>query len=155
MRRHVAEAFETKMFYGGLTYSSHPVSLAAALATIRVYEEDGLIERAARMGDVMRRHHEALAARHPSVGAHRNLGLFGILELVRRHEPYTPMTPFNGTSEEMKAIGRHLREHGLYTMIVNNAIHTNPPLCITEEQLADGFAIIDDALALADQAVAG
>jgi taurine--2-oxoglutarate transaminase len=155
MRRHVAEAFETKMFYGGLTYSSHPVSLAAALATIRVYEEDGLIERAARMGHVMRRHHEALAARHPSVGAHRNLGLFGILELVRRHEPYTPMTPFNGTSDEMKAIGRHLREHGLYTMVVNNAIHTNPPLCITEEQLAEGFAIIDGALDLADEAVAG
>jgi taurine--2-oxoglutarate transaminase len=107
------------------------------------------------MGHVMRRHHEALAARHPSVGAHRNLGLFGILELVRRHEPYTPMTPFNGTSDEMKAIGRHLREHGLYTMVVNNAIHTNPPLCITEEQLAEGFAIIDGALDLADEAVAG
>jgi taurine--2-oxoglutarate transaminase len=153
MRHHVAEAFETRMFYGGLTYSSHPVSLAAALATLGVYEEDGLIERAARMGEVMRRHHEALAARHPSVGAHRNLGLFGIIELVRTHDPFTPMTPFNGTSDEMKAIGRHLRDHGLYTMIVNNAIHTNPPLCITEEQLAEGFAIIDDALALADQAV--
>lgn len=155
MRRHVAEAFETKMFYGGLTYSSHPVSLAAALATIRVYEEDGLIEKAARMGEVMRRHHEALAATHPSVGAHRNLGLFGILELVRRHDPYTPMTPFNGTSQEMKAISKRLRDHDLYTMVVNNAIHTNPPLCISEEQLAEAFAIIDDALSLADQAVTG
>jgi taurine--2-oxoglutarate transaminase len=65
------------------------------------------------------------------------------------------MTAFNGTSDEMKAIGRHLREHGLYTMIANNGIHTNPPLCITEEQLAEGFAIIDDALDIADQAVTG
>jgi taurine--2-oxoglutarate transaminase len=76
MRHHIAEAFEDKMFYGGLTYSFHPVSVAAALATIRVYEEDGLIENAARLGPVMRRHHEALYAKHPSVGAFRNLGLF-------------------------------------------------------------------------------
>ena len=50
MRHHIAEFFEQKMFYGGLTYSSHPVSLAAALATIGVYEEDGLIDNAARLG---------------------------------------------------------------------------------------------------------
>ena len=155
MRHHIAEAFETKMFYGGLTYSSHPVSLAASLATIRVYEEDGLIENAARLGPVMQAQHERLAARHPSVGAHRNLGLFGILDLVRSHHPWTPLTPFNGTSDEMKAIGKSLRDGGLYTMIMNNSIHTNPPLCITEVQLAEGFEIIDRALDIADQAVTG
>ena len=153
MRHHIAEAFETKMFYGGLTYSSHPVSLAAALATIGVYEEDGLIERSARMGEVMRGHHEALAAKHPSVGAYRSLGLFGILDLVRSHDPWVPMTGFNGSSDEMKAIGKFLRQNGLYTMTPNNSIHTNPPLCITEEQLAEGFAIIDRALEIADEAV--
>ncbi len=153
MRPSVAEVFQDKMFYGGLTYSSHPVSLAAALATIGVYEEDGLIEHAAALGPVMRAHHERLAAKHPSVGAHRNLGLFGILDLVRSRDPWTPLTPFNGTSDEMKAIGKALREAGLYTMIANNSIHTNPPLCITEAQLADGFEIIDRALDIADQAV--
>ena len=153
MRAPIAEAFESKMFYGGLTYSSHPVSLAAALATIRVYEEDGLLEHTQRMDAVMRRHHEALAAGHPSVGAHRNLGLFGILDLVRTRDPWTPMTPFNGTSDEMKAVGGFLRKNGVYTMIANNSIHTNPPLCITEEQLAEGFAVLDQALDIADQAV--
>jgi taurine---2-oxoglutarate transaminase len=153
MRRPIAEFFDDRMFFGGLTYSSHPVSLAAALATISVYEEDGLIEHAARLDGVMRGHHERLAAKHPSVGAHRNLGLFGILDLVRSHDPWTPMTPFNGTSDEMKAVGAYLRQHGLYTMIANNSIHTNPPLCITEEELAGGFEIIDAALDLADQAV--
>src|SRR3954453_10800474 len=68
MRPQIAETLETKMFYGGLTFSSHPISLAASLATIDVYEEDDLIGNAARMGEVMRRHHEALAAKHPSVG---------------------------------------------------------------------------------------
>src|SRR6187401_683174 len=96
MRHHIAEFFDAKMFYGGLTYSSHPISLAASLATIRVYEEDGLIDRSARRGARMREHHERLAAKHPSVGAHRNIGLFGILDLVRTRDPWTPMTPFNG-----------------------------------------------------------
>jgi len=153
MRHGIAEAFETKMFYGGLTYSSHPVSLAASLATIGVYEADDLIGNAARLGPVMRAHHERLAAKHPSVGAYRNLGLFGIIDLVRSHDPWTPMTPFNGTSDEMKAIGRSLRQDGLYTMIANNSIHTNPPLCITEAQLAEGFDSIDRALDIADEAV--
>jgi taurine--2-oxoglutarate transaminase len=153
MRHHIAEHFETRMFFGGLTYSSHPISLAAALATLGVYEEDDLIGNAARLGPVMRSHHERLAAKHPSVGAHRSLGLFGIIDLVRSREPYEPLTPFNGTSDEMKAIGKALREAGLYTMIANNSIHTNPPLCITEDQLAEGFAIIDRALDIADEAV--
>jgi taurine--2-oxoglutarate transaminase len=153
MNHKIAKHFDTNFYYGGLTYSSHAISCAAALATIGVYEEDGLIENAARLDSVMRRHHEELAAKHPSVGAHRNLGLFGILDLVRSRDPWTPLTPFNGTSDEMKAIGRYFREHGLYTMIANNSIHTNPPLCITEEQLAEGFAIIDGALDIADQAV--
>jgi len=153
MRRHISDFFETHMYFGGLTYSSHAVSCAAALATIGVYEEDGLIENAARLDPIMRAHHRRLADRHPSVGAVRNLGLFGIIDLVRSRDPWTPLTPFNGTSDEMKAVGKALRDAGLYTMIANNSIHTNPPLCITDDQLAEGFEIIDRALEVADQAV--
>jgi taurine--2-oxoglutarate transaminase len=103
----------------------------------------------------MRGHHERLYERHPSVGAHRSLGLFGILDLVRSRDPYVPLTSFNGTSDEMKAIGRFFRDNGLYTMIANNSIHTNPPLVITEAELDEGFAIIDRALDIADRAVTG
>jgi taurine---2-oxoglutarate transaminase len=155
MRHHIAEAFETKMFYGGLTYSSHPVSLAAALATIRVYEEDGLVENAARMGVIQRDWHRRLAEKHPSVGASRGIGLFGVLEIVRRREPFTPMAAYNATSDEMKAIGKFFRDNGLYTFVANHMIHTNPPLCVTEAQLAEGFEIIDRALDISDQAVIG
>jgi taurine--2-oxoglutarate transaminase len=119
-----------------------------------VYEEDGLLDNSTRMGELLRQHHEHLASKHPSVGAHRSLGLFGILDLVRSRDPWTPMTPFNGTSDEMKAIGAYFREHDLYTFIANASIHTNPPLCITEGELAHGFEIIDAALAIADRAVA-
>src|SRR5258706_2861678 len=102
IRNPIANAVQPQMSFGGLTYSSHPVSLAAALATIRVYEEADLIGNPAGLRPGMRAHHEQLAAKHPSVGAHRNLGLFGILDLVRSRDPWTPLTPYNGTSDEMK-----------------------------------------------------
>src|SRR6187455_1169438 len=146
MRRKYAEHFTDKVFYGGLTYNSHPLACATALATIAVYEEEGLIERAARMGELMRTHHEQLAARHPSVGAARSLGLFGIIELVRDRSSMEPMAPFNGTSDEMVALGKRFREDGLYTFVRWNTFFTNPPLVITEEEMAEGFAIIDRAL---------
>jgi len=155
IRHGIAEHFSRNVFYGGLTYNSHPLGCAAALATIAVYEEDGLIDRARRMGERMRDHLAALQAKHPSVGATRNIGLFGIVELVRRHDPYTPMAAYNGTSDEMKAVGKSLRDQGLYTFVRWNAISTNPPLTISEDQLAEGFAIIDRALDLADPAVTG
>ena len=144
MRRKIADHFRDNVFYGGLTYNSHPLACACALATIAVYEEDGLIERAARM----RRADEAscsqdLAARHPSVGAVRSIGLFGIVELVRNRTTMEPMAPFNGTSPEMQALGKHFRNEGLYTFVRWNTFFTNPPLCITEAELREAFAIID------------
>ena len=153
MRRQIADAFEDKAFGGGLTYNSHPMGCATALAVIDVYEQDGLIERARRMGEVMRGHMVRLKEKHPSVGAHRNIGLFGILELVRDRETYEPMAPYGGLSDEMKAIGAHFREHGLFTFIRFNTIHCNPPLTISEEEMAEGFEIIDAALDLADKGV--
>jgi taurine--2-oxoglutarate transaminase len=154
MRRKIAQHFDKNVFSAGLTYNSHPMGCAAALATIRVYEEDGLIERAARMGQVMKRHHDALYQKHPCLGATRNIGLFGILELVKSREPYQPFTPYNGAAPEMQAIARHLRASGLYTFVRWNTIMTNPPLCISEEELAEGFRIIDEALTETDRALA-
>jgi taurine--2-oxoglutarate transaminase len=153
MRPHVAAHFEDHVYWGGLTYNSHPLALAAALATIGVYEEDGLIENSRKMGEVMRHHHQELQRGHASVGLTRNLGLFGVLELVRSPKTMEPMAPFNGTSEEMKAVASHLDERGLFVFVRWNQVMTNPPLCINEEQLAEGFAIIDEALEIADRAV--
>lgn len=153
MRHHIAQHFQDKVFYGGLTYNSHPMGCAAALATIRVYEEDRLLENARRMGDVMKGLLAELASHHPSVGAVRSLGLFGIVELVRNRSTREPMAPFNGSSEEMVALGKFFREQGLYTFVRWNTFFTNPPLCITEQELREGFAIIDRGLQGADKAV--
>jgi len=153
MRRHIADHFEKNVFYGGLTYNSHPLACAAALATIAVYEQDGLIENARRMGQVLSGMLEELQGRHPSVGATRNIGLFGIVELVRNAETREPMAPFNGTSPEMQALGKFFREEGLYTFVRWNTFFTNPPLCITEDEMREAFAIIDKGLAITDRAV--
>ena len=153
MRRHIADHFQNNVFWGGLTYNSHPLACAAGLATIAVYEEDNLIENAKRMGDVMRGMLEDLQSRHPSVGATRNIGLFGLVELVRNRETMEPMAPFNGTSPEMKELGNFFRQEGLYTFVRWNYFFTNPPLCITEAELKDAFAIIDRALEITDRAV--
>ena len=155
MRRSIADAFQDRVFYGGLTYGSHPVGCAAALATIAVYEEDGLIERARARGALMKGLMAEMEARHPSVGASRSIGLFGAIELVRDRKTRQPMAPFNGTSEEMAALARFFRQEGLYTMLRWNSFFTNPPLIISEAELREAFEIIDRGLALTDRAVRG
>jgi taurine--2-oxoglutarate transaminase len=153
LRQPIADTFKDKPFPGGLTYSSHPLACAAALATLAVYEEDDLIARAARTGTLMADLLADLAARHPSVGAVRSIGLFGIIELVKNRETRAPMAPFNGTSPEMAALGTFFREEGLFTFVRWNYFFTNPPLSITEAELREGFAIIDRGLTIADRAV--
>jgi taurine---2-oxoglutarate transaminase len=153
MRRNIARHFDNNVFYGGLTYNSHPMGCAAALATIRVYEEDNLIENSRKMGAIMKTLGAELQAKHPSVGAVRSIGLFGIVELIRDRKTRQPMAPFNGTSEEMTALGKFFRENGLYTFVRWNTFFTNPPLCINENQLREAFAIIDKGLEITDRAV--
>jgi len=155
MRHHIAKYFQDQVFYGGLTYNSHPMGCAAALATIRVYEDDHLIENARRMGQSLKQLLSELASRHPSVGAVRSIGLFGLVELIRNRKTREPMAPFNGGSEEMAALRAFFLEHGLYTFVRWNTFFTNPPLCISEKELREGFAIIDRGLEAADKAVVG
>jgi taurine--2-oxoglutarate transaminase len=154
MTDRIAAHFAEKVYYGGLTYSAHPVSCAAAIAAVGVLRDDDLVGNAARLGPVMASLHADLKARHPSVGAVRNIGLFGIVELIRDRKTREPMAPFNGSSPEMAALDARLKADGLYTMQHWDGFFTNPPLCITEEQLREGFAIIDRALEVTDAVVA-
>jgi taurine--2-oxoglutarate transaminase len=146
LRRPIAEHFRERVFMGGLTYNSHTLACAAALATLQVYEDDDLIGNARRQGRVMTGLLNDLAARHPIVGAARNIGLFGIVELVKDQTSKAPLAPFGGTSDEMKKLGTIFREEGLYTFVRWHTFFTNPPLCITEAELREGFDIIDTAL---------
>jgi taurine---2-oxoglutarate transaminase len=153
MRRRIADHFRDNVFFGGLTYNSHPLACACALATITVYEEDKLIDRAAQTGAVLKALLTELEGRHPCVGAVRSIGLFGVVELVRNRTTMEPMAPFNGTSVEMQSLGRFFRNEGLYTFVRWNTFFTNPPLTITEAELREAFAIIDKGLCDLDRLV--
>jgi len=155
MRTEIAEYFNERVYQGGLTYNSHPISLAAAIANIRVMQEDHLIEHAASMGPVLHRMLTDLGEQHPSVGEVRSIGLFGIIELVRDRQTRQPMAPFNGSSPEMTALRKYMLDHGLYIYTHWHTLLVIPSLIIDEEQLKEGFAILDEALAITDKAATG
>jgi len=146
MRHAIAEHFKTNVFWGGLTYNSHPLGCAAALATLKVYEDDDLINRAKARGKFLTGLLEGLYDRHQIVGATRNIGLFGIVELVKNRASMEPLSPFNTMTEPMKQLAKFFREEGLYTFVRWNTFFTNPPLTVTEEELTHGFDIIDRGL---------
>ncbi len=146
MRRGIADHFKEKVFYGGLTYNSHPLACATALATLQVYEDDRLIDNARRMGTVMKELMAALQAKHAIVGEVRSIGLFGVVELVKDRRSMEPLAPFNGTSEPMNRLRKIFRDEGLYTFVRMNYFFANPPLTITDEELRHGFDIFDRAL---------
>jgi len=152
MRADLAEFFNDRVYQGGLTYNAHPISLAAAIANIHVLKEDGLIERAQAMGKVLHRLLADLGEKHPSVGDARSIGLFGVLELVRDRETKEPLAPFNGASPEMSAIKKVILDQGLFVYTHWHTILIVPPLIISEDQLRDGFSVLDQALEIADGA---
>ncbi|MGZ7078241.1 MAG: aminotransferase class III-fold pyridoxal phosphate-dependent enzyme [Thermoanaerobaculia bacterium] len=155
MSDRIASYFDKNVFYGGLTYNAHPMSLAAAEACLQVMKEDDTMAHTQRVGRVMSELHAQMKAKHPSVGDVRSIGLFGVLELVRNRRTKEPMAPYNGTSPEMQKLGAFFREKGMYVFVNWNNLFTNPPLCITEEQLRDAFKVIDAALEITDAAVTG
>jgi taurine--2-oxoglutarate transaminase len=153
MKPEIAAAFNDTPFESGLTYTSHPISLAAAIANIDVMREDQIVEHAAAMGPVLKRMLTDLGEGHASVGEVRNIGLFGILELVKDRKTKEPMAPWNGSSPEMNALRKYCLDHGLYLYTHWHTVLIIPPLIITEEELKEGFDVLDKALELTDQVV--
>ncbi len=153
MKPQIAAAFNDQVFESGLTYTSHPISLAACIANIRVMQEDHIIENAAAMAPVLHKLLADLGETHPSVGEVRSIGLFGILELVKDRQTKEPMTAWNSSSPEMAALRKFCLEQGLYIYPHWHTVLIIPPLIITEEQLKEGFKILDKALEITDRAV--
>ncbi len=153
MKPEIAAAFNERVFEGGLTYTSHPISLAAAVANIQVMKEDRIVEHAAAMGPVLKRMLSDLGEAHPSVGEVRSIGLFGVLELVKNRATKEPMAPWNSTSPEMMAFRQYCLDHGLFLYTHWHTVLILPPLIIDEAQLQEGMEILDRALEITDQAV--
>ena len=152
MKPEIAAAFDEQVFESGLTYPSHPISLAAALANISVIKEDVLVERAAGMGSVLRRMLTDLGETHRSIGEVRSIGLFGVIELVKDRKTKEPMTPWNESSAEMAALKKYCADHGVFLYTHWHTVLIIPPLIINEDQLKEGMNVLDKALAITDKA---
>ncbi|WP_200305801.1 aspartate aminotransferase family protein [Streptomyces adelaidensis] len=151
----VAETFARRPYPGGLTYSGHPLACAAAVATIGVMADEGVVTNAAALGaSLIGPGLRELAERHPSVGEVRGVGMFWALELVRNRETREPLVPYNATGEAgapMLAFGAAARAQGLWPFINMNRTHVVPPCNITEAEAKEGLAALDAALAVTDE----
>src|SRR3954468_15780801 len=143
-----------KPFAGGLTYSGHVLACASAVASIEAFKEEGIVENSAAMGEYLATELPKLAERHPSIGDVRGKGLFWGLELVKDRGTREPLVPFNAAGADaapVVALGKAAMERGLYLFVHWNVVMIAPPLTITREELDDGLAMLDAALAVADQ----
>lgn len=154
VRDPIAQHFRDNVYSGGLTYNSHPVCLAAAEAAVRVLIDEKMVENAARLEGVMRAEMERLRETHPSVKGGRCIGLFGMVE-IQKNAKGELIAPYNGSHPAMNKLAAYFRANGLFTFVRWNNFMTNPPLCITEDELRQGFAIIDRGLAITDEAFEG
>jgi len=150
----IASKFENQALPLGMTYSAHPVCCAAAMATIDIYEEDGLVNNAAEMGSYLESRVELLKEKHPSIGEFRNTGLLGCFELVKNRETKEPVTPWNASPKDMEATNRmaaRIRELGMFTFVRWNWIFVAPPLNITKREIDEGLKTISAAISIADE----
>ena len=149
----IAAKYDDAMLPLGLTYSAHPVCCAAALETLKIYEDEKLIANAAAMGKYIDSEMERFKQKHPSIGDWRNTGLLGCIELVKNRKTKMPMAPFNAKPDEMivmNKVAAKIRELGMYTFVRWSYVFIAPPLIITKEQVDEGLAIIREAISIAD-----
>ncbi|MFE7132734.1 aspartate aminotransferase family protein [Streptomyces sp. NPDC057638] len=155
----IAATFDQRPYPGGLTYSGHPLACAAAVATIRVMEEESIVERAAWLGEqVLGPGLRDLAERHPSVGEVRGLGAFWALDLVRDRATREPLVPYNASGQDnapMAAFAAACKAEGLWPFVNMNRTHVVPPCTLTEEEAKEGLTALDRALSVADTFTTG
>lgn len=150
----IAAKFENTPMMIGLTYNAHPVALAASLAVINIYESDKLIENTRKMSTYLESKIEEMRSKHPSMGAFRNTGLLGCLDILKNKTTGELIAPYNAGGEDLKVtnlIAAKVRELGLYTFVRWGYIFIAPPLCINEKEIDEGLAIISQALSIADE----
>jgi taurine--2-oxoglutarate transaminase len=148
LSRELADRLDDQVLGTGLTYCGHPLACAAGVAAIDAYREDGLVERSRRLGPVLRRHLERLAARHPVIGDVRGChGLFGVLELVRDRATREPLAPWPQVAPALAALLAEALATGVSFGSRGNLVLIAPPLVIEEHELETSLALLDDLLA--------
>jgi len=129
------------------------------VASINIFEEEGVIDHARHLGrDIIGPALAKLKDKHPSVGDVRGLGVFWAIELVKDRATREPLVPFNAAGEAnapMVELIAACKAKGLWPFTHFNRMHVVPPLVITDQEMRDGLAIIDEALNVADSYYTG
>jgi taurine---2-oxoglutarate transaminase len=153
--RKIADTYKERVFPGGLTYSGHPLACASIVASIGIFKEEKIVENARRLGmDVIGPELQKIAAKHPSVGEVRGLGVFWCIELVRDRKTREPLVPFNASGADAKPMGEVMaacKAGGVWPFAHFNRLQVTPPCTTTDAEAREGLAAIDKALEAADK----
>jgi len=148
----ISEYFDNNTLMCGLTYNAHPLSCAAGIATLEVYEEEKLIENSKAMGKILGELLEGIKDKHPSVGDVRYIGLFSAVELVKDKTTREALVPYGKDPEKiMPRIIGMLKEKGFSTFSHENNIMIAPPLIIKEAELRESIGIFDKVMCFVDE----
>ena len=144
----IAATFNDRVFPGGLTYSGHPLATAAAVATIDVMTEEKMVENAAAIGEiVIKPLLQELMAKHKVIGEVRGKGVFWALDLVTDRATRAPLAPYGASSPAMNELVAACKKLGLFPFNNYNRMHICPPCNVSEAEIREGFAILDQAFA--------
>lgn len=142
-------------FPSGQTYAGHPLACASGIASLRAMQDEGALENATKMGELIRTELAEMAKRHPSIGDIRGKGLFNGIELVKDRDTREPLVPFAAKGEAAAPMSKMMKaamDKGLYLSFFSNVIRLTPPLNISEEDVHHGLKVLDEVLEIADKA---
>ena len=151
----IADYFDDHKLLCGLTYSGHPLSCAAGVATLDVYKEDHILDNVRAMGKILGEIEEDLKDKHACVGDVRYKGLFSAVELVKDKATKEPLVGYNADKENlMGKICGMLKAKGFSTYTHENIIIVAPPLIIKEDELRTAMTMLDEVLTEVDKMIA-
>ena len=150
--KEIAAYFDDNLLSCGLTYSGHPLACAAGVACVNYYEEANILGNVNKVGKVLGEKLEEFKEKYKCVGDVRYIGLFSAIELVKDKKTKEPMVPYGKDPDGImgKIIGM-LKERKFMTYSHENMVLIAPPLIITEEQLVEELAKVDEVLKIIDE----
>ncbi len=152
VKNEIAHFFDDKYLSCGLTYSGHPLACAAGVACQEFYLKNDIEGHVQKVGKHLGEVLESLKAKHKSIGDVRYIGLFAGVELVKDRTTREPLVPWGqDPAGVMGSIVKELKSRGFVTYSHENVIIVAPPLIITEEQIDEELAKLDDVLSIVDE----
>ncbi len=152
--KEIAAYFDDHVLSCGLTYNGHPLACAAGVACVNYYLKHDLPGHVTEVGKVLGELLEEMKAKHPCVGDVRYIGLFSAVELVKDKTTREPLVPYGRDPEGImgKVLGM-LKVRRFMTFGHENMILVAPPLIITEAQLREELAKLDEVLGEVDKMI--